>query len=505
MKAQLVGTELTPNDLGFDFASWRPYQLEAAERILNSDKKVITLSAPTGFGKSVVVQIPSRLTLQRQLILTRTKTLQNQYERDGIVSLYGRDNYACNRHMKVTALSGVCRAGMPCSFYLNGCNYFDQKRTALSAQEAVLNYAYFFSEANGPGQFTGYDYIVCDEGHSVPEELSRTFSVRIYFPHCRAYGIKVPKDKSISSLIHWARANISRFRKAAWRPREYGETDYVIRGMEFERKLEVLALINKEDEWVVELGDQAAVVKPIWPNALAVMNLWPHATKFIFCSATINPNYVLPMLGFDPNQAENIEIPSQFPKEHRPIFIRPAVSMNHRADEATLRKWVDTLDEILSYYPDHKGLIHTANYQLAKIYLLNSRHLQRIIGHTPETRQITLERFKNMTENKVLVSPALTEGIDLPYDLCRFQVIAKVPFPNLTDKVWEARFRTDKTRAGKIYIQGTIDQIVQAAGRGVRASDDYCETWIIDANVNRLLQYNTMDFPKFFREAIIAA
>jgi len=71
----------------------------------------------------------------------------------------------------------------------------------------------------------------------------------------------------------------------------------------------------------------------------------------------------------------------------------------------------------------------------------------------------------------------------------------------MLDKVWQARFEQDKDRAGRIYTQATIDQVVQAAGRGMRAEDDYCETWIIDANIRRLLQYTT-DFPKFFREAI---
>jgi len=175
--------------------------------------------------------------------------------------------------------------------------------------------------------------------------------------------------------------------------------------------------------------------------------------------------------------------------------------LNHRSDENVYKHWVAQVDEILTLYPNHKGLIHTGNYQLANLLVLNSRHPHRMIGHSAETRQITLERFKNMNTNKVLVSPALTEGVDLPYDQCRFQIIAKVPFPNMLDKVWQARFEQDKDRAGRIYTQATIDQVVQAAGRGMRAEDDYCETWIIDANIRRLLQYTT-DFPKFFREAV---
>ena len=501
LKVQLTGIGLRPSDIGFDFQSWRPGQLEIAEQMLNTDKRIITLSAPTGFGKSVAVQIPGRLSFQRQLILTRTKQLQTQYERDGIMALYGRDNYACMRMPKNTAAQGICRVGLPCKYFAEGCEYFDQKRFAIASQEVTLNYSYFFLEANGPGQFTNYDWIVCDEGHSVPEELSKTFTIRIYFPDCRPAGMKVPRDKTLPGLIHWAKQNLYRLRKRAWVPTVQEHTNLKIRAIEFERQMELLAMIDNPDSWVVDLVEQAAIIRPIWPESLAGINLWPHSKKFIFCSATMNPAYTLPMLGIDPSEAEKIEIDSTFPKEYRPIFLTGQLYLNHRSDENVYKHWVAQVDEILALYPNHKGLIHTGNYQLANLLVLNSRHPHRMIGHSAETRQITLERFKNMNTNKVLVSPALTEGVDLPYDQCRFQIIAKVPFPNMLDKVWQARFEQDKDRAGRIYTQATIDQVVQAAGRGMRAEDDYCETWIIDANIRRLLQY-TADFPKFFREAV---
>lgn len=503
MNVQLVNSGLRPIDLGFDFPDWRAGQLEIAERILNSQKPVITLSAPTGFGKSAVVQIPARISLERQLILTRTKQLQTQYERDGIIALYGRDNYACNLQNRLTAAQGVCRLGVPCSFFNSGCNYYDQKRDAIAASEATLNYSYFFLEANGPGQFSQYDWIVCDEGHAVPEELSRTFSIRIYFPACRSYGIRVPKDKSLPSLITWARDNLQRLRFTIYRHKEASNNNNLaMRGIEFLHKMEQLSFILKAEDWICDLADQAATIRPIWPEFLAISNLWPHARKFVFSSATMNPAYTLPLLGIDPHNAENIEAPSSFFSGFRPIFIRPKVTMNHANDADTLMKWINEIDKIIAEYPQEKGLIHTGNYRLAKLLLDNSIHVSRLVGHTSETRQLTLERFKAMTDNKVLVSPALTEGVDLPYDLCRFQIIGKVPFPNMVDKVWEARKESDPLRFGRVYTQTAIDSVVQAAGRGMRAEDDYCETWIIDSNIERLLKHNNRDFPRFFKEAI---
>lgn len=498
--AQLVGTGMTPTDIGFDFPDWRPHQLPIAERILNTPKKIIVLNASTGFGKSAVVQIPARVSLQRQLILTRTKALQTQYERDGIVALYGRDNYACNANSRVTAALGVCRIGIPCAFYHDGCNYFDQKRFAIDSDDKVLNYAYFFLEANGPGQFGNHDYIICDEAHCVPEELAKAFSIRIYFGDCKYLGIRTPRQKDLESLIHWARRNLDKVKKF---PMKIYEAKF--RAIELFRRMGMLALIDKPEEWVTETVDQAVIVRPIWPDGLAAVNLWPHASKFILASATINPDYTLPMLGMSRTDAEIIEAPSIFEKHQRPIFIRNHIWMNHKAEVNTLALWLKEIDDILDSYGPFKGLIHTGNYQLANLLLANSKHQARLIGHNAGDRLVTLERFKAMTGSQVLVSPSMTEGVDLPYDNCRFQIIAKVPYPNKLDKVWEARFAQDEQRASRIYTQATIDQIVQAAGRGMRAADDYCETWIIDANITRLLSRNTSDFPKFFREAIHAA
>src|SRR5215467_9638304 len=206
-----------------------------------------------------------------------------------------------------------------------------------------------------------------------------------------------------------------------------------MRGIEFLHKMEQLSFILKAEDWICDLADQAATIRPIWPEFLAISNLWPHARKFIFSSATMNPAYTLPLLGIDPHNAENIEAPSSFFSGFRPIFIRPKVTMNHANDADTLMKWINEIDKIIAEYPQEKGLIHTGNYRLAKLLLDNSIHVSRLVGHTSETRQLTLERFKAMTDNKVLVSPALTEGVDLPYDLCRFQIIGKVPFPNMVD------------------------------------------------------------------------
>ena len=47
--------------------------------------------------------------------------------------------------------------------------------------------------------------------------------------------------------------------------------------------------------------------------------------------------------------------------------------------------------------------------------------------------------------------------------------------------------------------------LLQAYGRGMRAEDDYCETYILDGNIKMLFNnrlYKSL-VPEFFKEAIV--
>ena len=124
----------------------------------------------------------------------------------------------------------------------------------------------------------------------------------------------------------------------------------------------------------------------------------------------------------------------------------------------------------------------------------------RLIDHNSRNREYQLHRFEESQENKVLVSPSMSEGVDLPYEKCQFQVIYKIPFPYLGDRQVNQRRKKDP----KWYAYKTVMTLLQAYGRGMRAEDDYCETYILDGNIRMLLNnhlYKNL-VPEFFKEAI---
>ncbi|MEN6592075.1 MAG: helicase C-terminal domain-containing protein, partial [Methanobacterium sp.] len=139
------------------------------------------------------------------------------------------------------------------------------------------------------------------------------------------------------------------------------------------------------------------------------------------------------------------------------------------------------------------------NYNCQK-YILGKIKNNRLIGHNSNNREYQLRRFEESQENLVLVSPSMGEGVDLPYEKCQFQVIYKIPFPFLGDRQVNQRRKKDP----KWYAYKTVMTLIQAYGRGMRAEDDYCETYILDGNFRMLLNnplYKNL-VPEFFKEAI---
>ena len=97
----------------------------------------------------------------------------------------------------------------------------------------------------------------------------------------------------------------------------------------------------------------------------------------------------------------------------------------------------------------------------------------------------------------VLLSPSLREGVDLPDDFLRFQIITKMPYPDLGDPWTAAR----QPRDPRWYALETAKSLVQAYGRSCRHAGDHGVTYVLDAQFARFLQRYRPLLPAWFREA----
>jgi Rad3-related DNA helicase len=127
---------------------------------------------------------------------------------------------------------------------------------------------------------------------------------------------------------------------------------------------------------------------------------------------------------------------------------------------------------------------------------------ERIISHDGDNRNEALVQFKNSKLPLIMLSPSMERGVDLPGDDCRFVILIKVPFPYLGDAQIKARLYQGKS-GRRWYNAITARRLVQATGRGMRSADDYCDTYVLDANFARFYAENKSMFPAYWKQAVI--
>ena len=101
----------------------------------------------------------------------------------------------------------------------------------------------------------------------------------------------------------------------------------------------------------------------------------------------------------------------------------------------------------------------------------------------------------------MLVSPSLREGVDLPDDFLRFQIVTKMPFPDLGDPWTRARQERDP----RWYALETAKALVQAYGRSCRHAEDHGVTYVLDAQFARFLRQYRVLLPPWFLDAATSA
>jgi Rad3-related DNA helicase len=171
--------------------------------------------------------------------------------------------------------------------------------------------------------------------------------------------------------------------------------------------------------------------------------------------------------------------------------------MSSKSIDETLPKLVDAIKAILSEHKNEKGIIHCHSYKIANYVKRNIRN-SRLLIHNSDNREAILEKHIKSKKASVLISPSMTEGVDLKGDLSRFQIICKVPYPYLGDKL--VRKKMNKWKWW--YPLQTAKAIVQATGRSVRSKDDTAITYILDSDFEMFYNRNRDLFPQGFKESL---
>ena len=258
---------------------------------------------------------------------------------------------------------------------------------------------------------------------------------------------------------------------------------------------------NYKNNWIFEkdldqFGKIRILVEPIWGNIYLNDLFWREYDHVIMMSGTIlNQELFSFIMGVEEDQVSYLSLPCPFIAEKRPIIYLKFGKMSYYNKKDTFSRAVPILGKILEKNHEVKGIIHTSNYEFSN-WIKSSIKDSRLIFHDSSTREASLEKHLRSQNSTVLVSPSMINGIDLKDDLSRFQVILKVPFPNLLSTKIKKRLETRK----EWYNWKSLVDLLQAYGRSIRNDDDWAETYILDECFDQILENNNV--PQYFLDAL---
>jgi len=533
-----------PCDLGAPdkFTQWREHQDTAVDDGVNSESRFIVQAMPTGSGKSLNYIVQALVSGLRTCILTSTKGLQDQLVRDfkstGLVDIRGKRNYQCLEctlynddgvKQEVTVDMGPCAFGKSCDRKWNKhkdsdgyvtyippnpnkepCPYYDLLHKLRNQPDkyplVVTNFSMWMSINKYTEGMGDFDLLVLDEAHNAPSELASFLGVEINSYETDAMlQTDMPQYTDMEQWKLWAVNQLVNVEgKLSTLFEDRGSDKSFFGALKFGRKLKALqnklqALATAQGSWAVEHTQKGRVVKfdVVWPFDYSEKYLFMKIPKVLLTSATVRPK-TCHLLGIDSDKLDFKEYPHTFPKETRPVMYIPTVRLNYRTGDNDLKIWVSRIDNIIRTRKDRKGIIHTISYKRRNFLMSRTKNPVMMISHDTKDRDKVIKQFKESTEPLILVSPSVTTGFDFPYTECEYQIIGKVPWPDVSTAVMKARHEQDDQYLNYIAMQ----DLVQAAGRGTRAKDDQCEIFVIDDNFWWFIWRNKEHCPQWFLETV---
>ena len=535
----------SPLDLDLPHPEWRQYQRDTVAQIIEgfeSGNKVL-LSAPTGSGKTVLGSAVARVQGGNAMFLAHTIHLQQQQLRTlpDAKTATGRANHVCPLPDPFGQEFTAAEAPCPCALATkDGCSYYRQLFECGDADEAVLNYAYAVrvckakgmkvyecDEESGqpivrtlPNPFLERNLLVCDEAHLMEHALIDVDTIEISKRTFEQLRVPLPLSLDLNSWRTWAEQYLPAVEQRVgalmqtFRANQHPHRDDIREARRLQSALNVLSEVLRINPqgvpYFVGRTPMGFVIQPIWAWNTAHNLLWKYGRHILIMSATIgNPTLTTKLLGIEPGDWQMVEVPSTFPLVNRPVFYWPVMKMNVRTSDRDKFQQVHALAHLAAKFPNSAGVVHCCSYDLGRFLYDNATIypalVSRLVIHDAKTREAAFKDFEESPGNSILITPAATTGVD--WDFVGWQMIPKIPFPNLGDDIVRLRYEyvtEEGEPIGKqVFLQEAALAVVQASGRCVRTPTSKGVTVITDSNFWSLFKFTSpMSFPTWFQEAV---
>jgi Rad3-related DNA helicase len=541
----------------FPFPEIRPQQKKAIEFTLNefkSGKKFVILEMGVGCGKSATAVTISRYIQNNykrtedyeigSWFLTTQKTLQEQYMRDfgggntlnSMKTIKSAESFCCKQHdtshesnkLSCGEVSRIYKLNPAFKLFYsdcrgNGgnCRYVIAKQEFLNSLESVTNYSYFFAESNYAGKIKPRDLLVLDEAHNIEDQASKFIEVTFSERFAKTINVSFPSKTDNSSVISWIKIKylIKLKRELKNIKAKLDELNSSNSSNEYQKlanrydkldkhvcKINRFLDIYDESNWVINIipakGNSMRHIefKPVDVSQYMESNLFRFGNKILLMSATIlDKTAFCKSLGIPEEQTSFLRLPSPFDPKNKPVYILPAGSMSKSNVDKTLPGMCELIQTILEQHKDQKGIIHATNFKIVN-YIIENIKDNRLITHDSKNREQILKMHTQTDQPTVLISPSMSEGVDLVDNLSRFQILCKIPYPYLGDKVVKKRMENNVGW----YDFKTMISIIQSFGRSIRSKDDHATSYVLDSDWVRFFRKNKKNFPDDFIKCLVS-
>lgn len=469
----------------FPYPTIREIQKQTLEALQENWNKYdcFVIVAPTAYGKSAIAK-----TLMNALYsvstVTPTNLLVEQFrdEFPDSPTLARLDSYYCEKWRRPCPITRAKLRNF-CSTKRDGC--------ACPAAGDLSTAKY----RRGPGIYNYHTYLahklyrqvlVVDEAHNLLPVIRERQAIRLWqhdfkYPHniwshdqIREWIASLPKSKLKSKKIQLLKEAVT-----------YDVPTYIAQRTteEFNGKGTVRGEPEERDCIKLLPVDISDAPPMFWPREVQ---------KIVLLSATIGEKDI-EALGLNRKRVLYIDCKSPIPAENRPIIPLDLISVNRGNLEQASRLIATEVEKIAEFHADSKGVIH-ATYQMSRL-LRQSLSGDRYIFHNRENKKEKYREFRESNEPRILVACGLYEGVDLPDDLGRWQVITKIPWQSLGNPAIKHLSELDPDW----YSWETLKTTIQACGRICRHTKDYGVTYCLDKSFHKLPRFM---MPQWFIDAI---
>nr|CAI3971285.1 DNA helicase [Ochrobactrum phage ORM_20] len=525
----------------FPFEKPRDIQMEAIHEILqayNEGYEHVVLDGPTGAGKSAIAIAVAKYIVEhteedeKALFTTISKYLQDQYLRDfpELASLRGSQDpiYTCDdNHLRSTE-GCVLHMRQTNNRCIGECPYKKAQKRFLAGPYSLTN-THFIARLP-----RSWHMLIIDECHEAGNVVVGAAETPIFREdevkfnllfgegssrlveiwrevrnslenHSHGEVFEMPRFEGLSEFdVERAQKSVDALAGQPGFRSLKGHLAGLVRNMAavtLTADKEVMYHFDPNEKSDKKDLEKSPVIKPVFASDFADKLLFSKGEFILHMSATIcGEDAYARELGFEDHKWKAVRVRHPIPADRRKVYFNSIGWMSKKTEEKDFHKTAEFIDDLHKFY-NKNIIIHTASYNRAN----RVRDLSFAPVDVPKSAKEAIAILKKGNVDRegnktpaIVASPSIMAGVDGKDEICRINVIAKMPFPSFGDP----RVRYISQKKPYLIAQQVVRHVVQAAGRGTRHEEDFSYTFIIDGMFDKLYKDNTQMFPEWFKDSI---